>query len=179
MRLGLPPPRPDASRRQAEAALGRGGRRAGLRGVALCRRGHRAPLGRGGSRNFEPSSRAGDISYDSRHFVEKNVEALHKDLHDLLPLLAGYAKVVLATTMPTAPPPRWGKKKTAGKKVPSATAKIRGSFGISSTFTSQASAPRAAPEPAEPRVGRFRETSVGQRPPRDAPERHAALRALP
>jgi len=129
--------------------------------------------------NFEPSSRAGDISYDSRHFVEKNVEALHKDLHDLLPLLAGYAKVVLATTMPTAPPPRWGKKKTAGKKVPSATAKIRGSFGISSTFTSQASAPRAAPEPAEPRVGRFRETSVGQRPPRDAPERHAALRALP
>jgi len=128
---------------------------------------------------FEPSSRAGDISYDSRHFVEKNVEALHKDLHDLLPLLAGYAKVVLATTMPTAPPPRWGKKKTAGKKVPSATAKIRGSFGISSTFTSQASAPRAAPEPAEPRVGRFRETSVGQRPPRDAPERHAALRALP
>ena len=42
--LGLPPPRPDASRRQAEAALGRGGRRAGLRGVALCRRSHRAPL---------------------------------------------------------------------------------------------------------------------------------------
>ena len=116
---------------------------------------------------------AGGISYDSRRFVEKNVEALHKDLHDLLPLLAGYAKVVLATT------PRLGKKKTAGKKVPSATAKIRGSFGISSTFTSQASAPPAAPEPAEPRVGRFRETAVGQRPPRDAPERHPAFRALP
>jgi len=83
---------------------------------------------------------AGGISYDSRRFVEKNVEALHGDLHSLLPRLAGYARVVLDTTMPAPATPRWFRARSNSNAASATTAKIRGSFGISSTFRSQANA---------------------------------------
>ena len=83
---------------------------------------------------------AGGISYDSRRFVEKNVEALHGDLHGLLPRLAGYARVVLDTTMPAPATPRWFRARSNSNAASATTAKIRGSIGISSTFRGQANA---------------------------------------
>ncbi|EOD15095.1 hypothetical protein EMIHUDRAFT_431051 [Emiliania huxleyi CCMP1516] len=93
-----------------------------------------------GERVFVVRHFAGGISYDSRRFVEKNVEALHGDLHSLLPRLAGYARVVLDTTMPAPATPRWFRARSNSNAASATTAKIRGSFGISSTFRSQANA---------------------------------------
>ena len=93
-----------------------------------------------GERVFVVRHFAGGISYNSRRFVEKNVEALHGDLHSLLPRLAGYARVVLDTTMPAPATPRWFRARSNSNAASATTAKIRGSFGISSTFRSQANA---------------------------------------